>query len=239
VEALLRWRHPTRGVVGPTEFVPTLEETGMIGPVGRWVLDEACRQAVLWRDQGVPIGVSVNVSVRQLEADEFVHQVREVLSTTGIDPGLLTLEVTESTLMRDAEGVIDRLRSLKTLGLRVAIDDFGTGYSSLAYLQRFPVDTLKIDRSFVAAMNDSPESLGFIRTLVELGQVLGVATLAEGIETGGHFDMLRDVRCQQGQGFWFSEPVDAASIASLLSGLGIGDAERPVAPGHLMPRTGG
>ncbi len=217
VEALLRWRHPTRGVVGPTEFVPMLEETGMVVPVGRWVLDEACRQAVAWRDQGSPIAISVNVSVRQLEREDFVGQVRDVLSATGIDAGFLTLEVTETTLMRDADGIVDTLRLLKDLGIRIAIDDFGTGYSSLAYLQRFPVDTLKIDRSFVAAMNDSPESLGFIRTLVELGQVLGVATLAEGIETGGHLDMLRGVRCEQGQGFWFSEPVDASTIPELLT----------------------
>ena len=164
VEALLRWQHPMRGVVGPTEFVPTLEQTGMIIPVGRWVLDEACRQLAEWSAQGHVIGVAVNVSGRQLETDGFVDDVREVLAMSRIDPALLTLEVTESTLVHDTDLIARRLRLLKELGLRIAIDDFGTGYSSLSYLRQFPVDTLKIDQSFVAALGGSEESLAFIST---------------------------------------------------------------------------
>ena len=217
VEALLRWRHPVRGVVGPLDFVPMLEQTGMIIPVGKWVLHEACREATVWLGQGHRTGVAVNVSVRQLETDGFVEDVCEALSTNSLDPSLLTLEVTESTLMLDTEMVIERLRLLKEAGVRIAIDDFGTGYSSLAYLQQFPVDTLKIDQSFVAALNDTAESLAFITTFIELGQILGLETLAEGIETTGHLETLQKIDCGQGQGFLISTPVAASAIRSYLS----------------------
>ena len=218
VEALLRWRHPVRGVVGPTDFVPMLEQTGMIIPVGKWVLDEACREAALWLAKGYRTGVAVNVSVRQLETTGFVDDVCDALSTHSLDPGLLTLEVTESMLMLDTERVVARLARLKEAGVRIAIDDFGTGYSSLAYLQQFPVDTLKIDQSFVAALNDTAESLAFITTFIELGQILGLETLAEGIETTDHLEALQGIRCGQGQGFLISTPVAAPAIRSYLSG---------------------
>ena len=216
VEALLRWRHPMRGVVGPTDFVPMLEQTGMIIPVGRWVLREACRQVAEWSAQGHTIGVAVNISVRQLETEGFVDEVRGVLAVSRIDPALLTLELTESTLMQDTELIAHRLRVLKGMGLRIAIDDFGTGYSSLAYLRQFPVDTLKIDQSFVAALGDSPDSLAFISTFVELGQLLGMETLVEGIETGDHLEALKAIECGQGQGFWLSTPVSADTIQTYL-----------------------
>jgi len=216
VEALLRWRHPVRGIVGPTDFVPMLEQTGMIIPVGKWVLGEACREAAVWRDEGHNTGVAVNVSVRQLEAAGFVDDVRRALQESTLDPGLLTLEVTESTLMLDTDMVVERLGLLKEVGVRIAIDDFGTGYSSLAYLQQFPVDTLKIDQSFVAALNDSTESLAFITTFVELGQILGLDTLAEGIETTGHLETLQGINCGQGQGFLISDPVAAPGIRTYL-----------------------
>jgi len=216
VEALLRWQHPIRGVVGPTDFVPTLEQTGMIIPVGRWVLHEACRQVAEWSAQGHGIGVAVNVSGRQLEADSFVDEVREVLAMNRIDPALLTLEVTESTLMRDTDLIARRLRMLKELGLRIAIDDFGTGYSSLSYLRQFPVDTLKIDQSFVAALGDSTDSLAFISTFIDLGQLLGMETLVEGIETSDHLEALKTIQCGLGQGFWLSTPVSPSTIRTYL-----------------------
>jgi diguanylate cyclase (GGDEF)-like protein/PAS domain S-box-containing protein len=218
VEALVRWRHPTRGVVGPTDFVPMLEQTGMIIPVGRWILGEACREAATWLAHGHRVEIAVNVSGRQLETEGFVDDVRAVLLASRIDPDLLTLEVTESTLMRDTELIASRLRTLKGLGVRIAIDDFGTGYSSLSYLRQFPIDTLKIDQSFVAALDDSPESLAFIRTFVELGQLLGIETLAEGIETRGHLEALQGAQCGKGQGFWLSTPVSGATIRSYLEG---------------------
>jgi EAL domain-containing protein (putative c-di-GMP-specific phosphodiesterase class I) len=147
-----------------------------------------------------------------------VDDVRDVLLASRIDPDLLTLEVTESTLMRDTELIARRLRTLKGLGVRIAIDDFGTGYSSLSYLRQFPIDTLKIDQSFVAALDDSPESLAFISTFVELGQLLGIETLAEGIETRGHLEALQGAQCGKGQGFWLSTPVSGATIRSYLEG---------------------
>lgn len=203
--------------MGPTDFVPVLEQTGMIIPVGKWVLNEACREAAVWLGQGHRTGVAVNVSVRQLETNGFVDDVREALSASSLDPGLLTLEVTESMLMIDTEMVVERLKLLKEAGVRIAIDDFGTGYSSLAYLQQFPVDTLKIDQSFVAALNDTAESLAFITTFIELGQILGLETLAEGIETTGHLETLQEINCGQGQGFLISTPVVASAIRAYLS----------------------
>ena len=152
VEALIRWRHPTRGLLPPIEFIPVAEESGLIVPIGRWVLQEACRQAMIWHRHGHTIDMSVNVSGRQLDDDELVADVHCALESSGLDPAMLTLEITETTLMRDADETATRLRSLKGLGVRIAIDDFGTGYSSLAYLRQFPVDSLKIDRSFICGL---------------------------------------------------------------------------------------
>ena len=162
--------------------------------------------------------MSVNVSVRQLEVDAFVDHVREALSVSGLDPGSLILEVTETTLMRDTHATVGRLRALKALGVLIAIDDFGTGYSSLAYLRQFPVDALKIDRSFVAAMGDSQESVALVQTLVQLGRALGIETLAEGIEEQWQLQRLQGESSERGQGFLFSRPVDPEAIEILLSG---------------------
>ncbi len=218
VEALLRWRHPRRGVLSPDEFIPSLEDTGLIVDVGRWVLTEACQQAATWHQRGYGLTMSVNVSMRQLEIDAFVDHVREALSKSGLDPGSLILEVTETSLMRDTNATVSRLKALKKLGVLVAVDDFGTGYSSLAYLRQFPVDALKIDRSFVAAMGDSPESVALVHTLVQLGRTLGIETLAEGIEEQWQLQRLQHESCERGQGFLFSRPVDSAAIEVLLSG---------------------
>ncbi|MHB1517666.1 MAG: putative bifunctional diguanylate cyclase/phosphodiesterase [Acidimicrobiales bacterium] len=219
VEALLRWNHPTRGVISPDDFIPMLEDSGMIVDVGRWVLLEACRQASLWKARGYETTMSVNVAMRQLEADSFVEHVREALDATGLAPGSLIIEVTESTLMRDADATVSRLEKLKELGVMIAIDDFGTGYSSLAYLRQFPVDILKIDRSFVADMDGRPDAAALIHTLVELGRALGLSTLAEGIEDMSQLESLRIEQCDSGQGFIFSKPVPPGEIEERLADM--------------------
>jgi EAL domain-containing protein (putative c-di-GMP-specific phosphodiesterase class I) len=216
VEALLRWDHPTRGVVQPLEFLGLAEDTGAIVPIGRWVLGEACRQGAEWHLDGHPIRVSVNVSARQLEDDAFVEVVRSALAATGFDAASLVLEVAESSLMRDADGTAARLQRLKALGVLIAVDDFGTGYSSLSYLKQFPVDSLKIDRSFIAGISDARESSALIHTLVQLGKDLGIETLAEGIEEQGQFHRLRGEQCDSGQGFLFARPIDGSLVTSFL-----------------------
>jgi diguanylate cyclase (GGDEF)-like protein/PAS domain S-box-containing protein len=244
VEALLRWEHPTKGTITPEVFIPVLEERGLIVDVGRWVLHETCREAAAWLGRGHRTSMSVNISVRQLESDQLVEDVRDALTASGLEPALLVLEVTESTLMRDSAATVARLNNLKQLGVQVAIDDFGTGYSSLAYLRQFPVDVLKIDRSFVADMSRSPDAAALIRTLIELGRTLGLVTLAEGIETHQQLDGLRAEQCDQGQGFLFSGPVDAVQMAGLFE---IAQAGKPVtsvgpapagAPGGRTGRPG-
>jgi EAL domain-containing protein (putative c-di-GMP-specific phosphodiesterase class I) len=212
VEALIRWRHPTRGVIPPDEFIPLAEESGLIIPIGRWVLDEACRQASFWQRRRQTIGMSVNVSARQLDGDELIEDVRSALDRNDLDPAALTLEVTETTLMRDAEATAKRLVLLKELGVRIAIDDFGTGYSSLAYLRQFPVDALKIDRSFIDGIATSKASAALIHTLVALGKALEIETLAEGIEDQAQLETLQREDCDQGQGFLFSRPLDVDAI---------------------------
>ncbi len=216
VEALLRWQHPTRGVVGPDEFIPLLEESGLIVPVGRWVLNEACRQAADWRSRGHELTVSVNLSMRQLEAPTLIGDVRTALGRAGLDAQHLLLEVTETALMRDADSTIARLTNLKSLGVQIAIDDFGTGYSSLGYLRQFPVDALKIDRSFVDGIGSSPESRVLIHTMVALGRALGLETIAEGIEDLDQLERLRGEGCDRGQGFLISRPVQPNDLELLL-----------------------
>src|SRR3984957_19881643 len=216
VEALLRWRHPERGVVQPDDFIPALEASGMIVPVGRWVLEEACRQGARWQHQGHRFNVSVNVSGRQLELDRFVDDVRDALTQSGFDPSLLILELTETTLMHDVDATVARLELLKHLGVRIAIDDFGTGYSSLAYLRRFPIDVLKIDRTFVSGISDTKESAALVHTLVQLGKVLGLETIAEGVEDDDQRIRLQAEEVDGGQGFLFAHPLDVESVDRLL-----------------------
>jgi diguanylate cyclase (GGDEF)-like protein len=216
VEALIRWRHPTRGVVQPDDFVPLLEETGMIVEVGKWVLEEACSQGAAWHEAGYPIGMAVNVSGRQLDTDQLIADIEGALSQSGLDPTALTIEITETTLMRNAEETAHRLAAVKQLGVRIAIDDFGTGYSSLAHLQRFPVDALKIDRSFISGMRNNEEGETLIRTLVQLGKALSIQTFAEGIEQQQELSLLKDEHCDSGQGFLFAKPLDAADTETFL-----------------------
>ncbi len=216
VEALLRWRHPVRGVVMPDAFIPALEASGLIVPVGLWVLQEACRQGACWHAQGHRFAVSVNISVRQLEQDRIVDDVRAALVTSGFDPAKLVLEITESSLMHDVDATIPRLNALKDLGVHLAIDDFGTGYSSLAYLRQFPIDILKIDRSFVSGIVDTREATALVHTLVQLGKVLGLETIAEGVESDEQRRQLIDEKVDTGQGFLFSRPLDAQAVDQLL-----------------------
>jgi diguanylate cyclase (GGDEF)-like protein len=216
VEALIRWRHPTRGTVPPLEFIPIAEATGLIVPIGRWVLGEACRQLAAWHAQGHELGMSVNVSARQLDSDELIDDVRRALEHSALDPTTLTLEVTESALMRDPDATGARLRMLKHLGVRIAIDDFGTGYSSLAYLRQFPADALKIDRSFISGIATSKQSTALIHTLVQLGKTLEIETLAEGIEDQAQLETLQREQCDHGQGFLFSRPLDVDGVEAFL-----------------------
>jgi diguanylate cyclase (GGDEF)-like protein len=216
MEALIRWKHPTRGVVAPDVFIGLLEETGLIVEVGRWVLAQACRQARQWRESGHPVGVAVNVSARQLDDDAFVEDVERVLAETELEPDMLTLEITETALMRNIDETAARLVRIKQLGIRIAIDDFGTGYSSMAHLQRFSVDALKIDRSFIAQMTHNSESETIIRSLVQLGKALSIETLAEGIEQQHELTLLRGESCDSGQGFLFARPLGAADTLAFL-----------------------
>ena len=217
VEALLRWQHPSRGVLQPNTFIPLLEETGLIVETGRWVLDQACAQAAEWRRAGYPIAMAVNVSARQLDSDEIVGDILAALGASALDPEALTIEVTETALMRNVEETSERLRAIKELGVQIAIDDFGTGYSSFAHLQRFPVDALKIDRSFITGLERNQEGLTLIRSLVQLGKSLSIETFAEGIEAEHELSLLRDEACDSGQGFLFAEPLDVEGTEAFLA----------------------
>ena len=207
-EALVRWQHPTRGFLGPGEFIPLAEETGLIVPLGRWVLREAARQAALWA--GAPY-LSVNVASAQLEQPGFVDEVALALSDAGLDASRLMLEVTESSLVGDAEA--ERLQALRRLGVRLAIDDFGTGYSSLSYLRRFPMDVLKIDRSFT---RDACEDSALLQAIVAMGESLGLVLIPEGIEEPEQADELRALGCRLGQGYLFGRPVPADELTGAL-----------------------
>jgi diguanylate cyclase (GGDEF)-like protein len=216
-EALLRWQHSTRGLVPPTEFIALAEESGVIVEIGAWVLETACEQAAQWTAAGWPIKVSVNVSARQLDDPGLLRAVRHALNRSGLDPDQLILEITETALMRDAENAADVLGELTASGVHIAIDDFGTGYSSLAYLQQFPVDALKIDRTFIAASSHSPESEALIQTLVQLGRSLGLRTVAEGIEDIPQLERLQELGCDRGQGYLFAPPLEAAALERFLA----------------------
>jgi EAL domain-containing protein (putative c-di-GMP-specific phosphodiesterase class I)/GGDEF domain-containing protein len=219
-EALARWRHPTRGLVPPTEFIPLAEASGLIWPLGAWVLREACRQAAEWqrtspaRDK--PLALNINLSGRQLQFPQVVDDVAQALEESGLPPDSLVLEMTESVLMDDNENVLDILRRIKGLGARLAIDDFGTGYSSLSYLHRFPVDMLKIDRSFVERLSHASDNAELARTIVRLGQSLQLVTVAEGVEDSAQFLALRRMGCDVGQGYYFGRPMESEEIGRLL-----------------------
>ncbi len=216
VEALLRWRHPERGVLRPDSFLALLEETGLIVEVGKWVLEQACVQAAAWRACGHPITMAVNVSARQLDTDRITGEIEAALAASGLEPEALVVEVTETTLMRDADATARRLTEIKRLGVRIAIDDFGTGYSSLGQLQRFPVDALKIDRSFIAGLHENREGETLVHSLVQLGKALSIETFAEGIEQLNELTLLQREACDSGQGYLFAQPLDAGETEAFL-----------------------
>jgi EAL domain-containing protein (putative c-di-GMP-specific phosphodiesterase class I) len=199
--------------------------SGLIVPVGAWVLEEACRQGAEWHARGHRFTVSVNVSAKQLMLDRIVSDVELALSSSGFDPRMLILELTETTLMRDVEKTVTRLMWLRALGVRIAVDDFGTGYSSLAYLRKLPIDILKIDRSFVSGITDSAESAALVHTLVQLGKALKLETIAEGVEDEAQRMQLREENVDTGQGFLFARPLDVAAVNSFLEGFAAGSLE--------------
>jgi diguanylate cyclase (GGDEF)-like protein len=219
-EALARWQHPTRGLVAPTEFIPLAEASGLIRPLGAWVLREASRQAAEWQransQRNKPFSLSVNLPGKQLQHAQVVQDVAAALEESGLPPESLVLEMTESVLLDDSEIVLDILQQLKRLGVRLAIDDFGTGYSSLSYLHRFPVDVLKIDRSFVERLSHASDNAELARTVVRLGQSLQLVTVAEGVEDSAQFLALRRMGCDIGQGYYFGRPMESEEIGRLL-----------------------
>ncbi|MGP0102936.1 MAG: putative bifunctional diguanylate cyclase/phosphodiesterase [Solirubrobacteraceae bacterium] len=216
VEALLRWRHPVSGVIPPDVFIPIAEANGLIVPIGRWVLDEACGQGAAWRDRGYPLNISVNASARQLERPEFVEEVRAALHDSGLQAASLTIEITETVLMRKPDQTARLLGELKALGVRIAVDDFGTGYSSLAYLRQFPVDSLKIDRTFITGLSLSREAHALTHTLIQLGKALGLQTLAEGVEQHSQVLELQREGCDMAQGFLFARPLAPDVVEAFL-----------------------
>jgi len=219
VEALVRWQHPTLGLISPIEFIPIAEETGLIIPLGQWVLEESCRQVAVWQKQfplEPPLQVSVNLSPRQFDHPHLVADVQRVLETSGLRAGSLKLEVTEGVIMRDTESSIRTLQKLKDLGIRLAIDDFGTGYSSLSYLKMLPLDVLKIDRSFVKGIGENAEDNAIVQAIISMANSLGLAVTAEGVETEEQATLLREWMCDKAQGFLFARPLDAEHLTSLL-----------------------
>jgi diguanylate cyclase (GGDEF)-like protein/PAS domain S-box-containing protein len=218
-EALLRWQHPGRGLILPGEFIAVAEESGLIDSIGRWVLEDACRQAVDWQRRNpdaAPVGISVNLSARQLAQRDLTAVVAEVLRSSGIDPASLSLEITESTLIEDSEGA-EVLTTLQSMGVRLVIDDFGTGYSSLGYLKRFPVDSLKVDRSFVEGLGVEPESAVIVNAIVAMAGALSLDVIAEGVETSRQLGELRRLGCSYAQGFHFAQPAPAAELEYLFA----------------------
>ncbi len=232
VEALLRWQHPQRGLVSPLDFVPLAEETGLIVPIGRWVLHEATRQATVWP---ADVRVAVNVSAAQFRGGRLLRDVSEALEASGLDASRLEVEITESVMIDDSRQALETLRSLRSLGVRIAMDDFGTGYSSLSYLRSFPFDRIKIDRSFVRDMEANPDALSIVRAVAGLGRSLGMATTVEGVETEGQLQAVRREGCAEAQGYLFSRPLPADEVMEMLAKLDGREAPTRAAATHATP----
>ena len=236
-EALLRWEHPERGLVAPMDFIPVAEETGMIVEIGQWVLRESCRQMREWQRRSFDnrlLTVSVNLSGKQFLQPNFIGSVKQILHETDLDPSRLKLEITESIMMENAEAASAVLVRLRALGVQLAIDDFGTGYSSLSYLHQFPVNTLKIDRSFVMRMGDSGENSEIVRAILTLAANLGMDVTAEGVETKGQLAQLKAMRCPYGQGYLFSKPMTAAAAGALIGAAAAHAGDRAAAPAEHL-----
>jgi EAL domain-containing protein (putative c-di-GMP-specific phosphodiesterase class I) len=218
-EALVHWNHPTRGLIFPVDFIAIAEDTGLIIPIGQWVLTEACRQAAVWQVEfpaNPPLTISVNLSPRQFQQAMLLESVKSALSESGLEPSSLKLEITEGVIMRDIETTIGVLRELKTLGVQIAVDDFGTGYSSLSYLKRLPLDVIKIDRSFVTGIGNNPEDTAIVQAIISMAKSLNLSVTGEGVETTEQSDLLRTWGCDRGQGYLFARPLDAKDLAEFL-----------------------
>lgn len=215
-EALVRWVDPQRGLRSPAEFIPFAEESGLILPLGEWVLKDACQQGRLWADKGYDIHIAVNLSTRQFQDQALLDKISRALLEAGLPPSKLELEITESASMLNPEASIQVMNKLKALGMQIAIDDFGTGYSSLSYLKRIPADIIKIDRSFVSGLHNDPDDAAIVRTVLALAKAMDKQCLAEGIETAEHFEMLRSLGCHYGQGYWMSKPLTASEFENLI-----------------------
>ncbi|MCX7139838.1 MAG: EAL domain-containing protein [Proteobacteria bacterium] len=216
-EALIRWRQPELGMVSPAKFIPLAEETGLIVPIGEWVLRTACRQCKVWQDAGLPqVAVAVNISARQFREKNLFQLVETILAETGLSPNLLELEVTESVIMHDAQQVIASLEAFREMGVRLSVDDFGTGYSSLSYLKRFPVDRLKIDQSFVRDLSTDADDVAIAQAIITLGHTLNLLVIAEGVETPEQLAFLRKYQCDEMQGYLFGKPMPAEEFGKLL-----------------------
>jgi diguanylate cyclase (GGDEF)-like protein len=217
MEALVRWKNPKLGLVSPTEFIPLAEETGLIVPIGEWVLRAACAQARAWQDEGfAPLYISVNLSPRQFQQPDLLEAIGGIIRDTGIDPNYLELEVTEGSLMHNTEDAVETLRELKKLGVKISIDDFGTGYSSLGYLKRLPLDVLKIDKSFMEDVTANPEDAAIVMTIISLAHNLNLKVIAEGVELEEQLKFLQLLKCDQWQGYLYSKPVSAEAFRELL-----------------------
>lgn len=218
-EALVRWHHPIRGVVPPNDFIPIAEETGLILPIGRWVLREACQQMKKWQQQfpeAKSLIMNVNLSARELEQKDLISQIKKALKESEINPSCLKLEITESVIMNNAEQAIKTVKELREMGIRVSIDDFGTGYSSLSYLHRFPIDTLKVDRSFINRIGTEGEHSEIIQTIIKLASNLGMDVIAEGVESEEQLDFLKSMNCEFAQGYYYSKPVDSLAAFEMV-----------------------
>ena len=227
MEALVRWQHPNLGLLTPKEFIHLAEDTGLIIPLGDWVTRTACFQNKAWQEAGlVPMRLAVNFSARQFQQPSFISSVEEILKETNLDPGWLEVEITESSIMKDPDKAIEKLLELKMMGIKVAIDDFGTGYSSLNYLKRFPIDTLKIDRSFVSDLCKDPHDTAIVRAIITLGHALDLTVVAEGVETREQLESLTELECDVIQGFLFSKALSTEDFEELLIAQGQAIAER-------------
>jgi diguanylate cyclase (GGDEF)-like protein len=226
IEALLRWNHPERGVILPDEFIPLAEETALIVPIGQWMMKEVCQQARVWQGKHLrypPLVVSMNLSAKQLQHPRLVWEITQILRGSGADLKGLELEITENAIMKDEEGISTKLKELRSLGIRLAIDDFGTGYSSLSHLKRLPVDTVKIDKSFLEGLGKDPKARLITSAIIDLAQTMGLEVVAEGVETEEQLTQLRELKCGLAQGYYFAKPLTTEQASALIA------AERPSA----------